>query len=69
MKVINLDFNKKLILNLNNQKIVLNIRKYIGFHGVSVSFGVDAPHNVSVDRKEIAFLKRLNSFKNGNKKT
>lgn len=59
MDIVYVEFENKMYLTVNHQPISLVCFK-TDEHG-NVKFGVDAPRDVSVNREEIAELKKLNN--------
>ncbi len=61
MEIYNLDFEKKLIIQLNNQSITLTVFRTIE-HG-NIKFGIDAPAAIRINRQEI-YLKKQEKLNN-----
>ena len=56
MEIVNMSFQEKLIIKVKNQRVII-VAKPFSSHG-DVSFGIDAPKSMSVNREEIHFQKK-----------
>lgn len=61
MEIVNVVFKEKLIIEVKNQKVII-VAKHCS-HG-DISFGVDAPKSVSVDREEVFIQKQSKEKRN-----
>lgn len=57
MDIVSIDFNHTLIVKLEQGEVALSLRKNVNN---SVSFGIEAPKAVPVNREEIHLLKIQN---------
>lgn len=60
MDIVNLSFQEKLVIQINNQLVTILPKKGLQLHG-DISFGITAPKSISVNREEIYCLKKQNN--------
>ncbi|KTC84429.1 MULTISPECIES: carbon storage regulator [Legionella] len=56
MEIVNIFFEETLVIQINNQLVTI-LPKKSPQHG-DISFGINAPKSISVDREEVYHLKK-----------